>query len=199
MLAPGAPDNPIQVIDVRDLATWIMNLVERRVTGTYNAVSPPGAFTMGDLISLSLRASPEVRTEVTWVSADFLARHFTQDDHTLQPWLPASGSTAGAGLMTARRAAKAGLKSRPLCESVRDTLHWFQSQPLERQEQLRSGLDSRREAHLLQAWKRNDEKDDELVIDPSERGFSYCGKLKEGSRAASLGAEAPKSCNGSVG
>lgn len=58
MLAPGTPRDPIQIIDVRDLAAWMMQLVEQRTTGYFNAVTPPGAVTMGDLISASLRASP---------------------------------------------------------------------------------------------------------------------------------------------
>src|ERR1700729_3259559 len=58
MLAPGAPHDPIQIIDVRDLTHWMMQLVETRASGYYNAVSPPGALTMGDLISTSQQASP---------------------------------------------------------------------------------------------------------------------------------------------
>ena len=50
MLAPGTPKDPIQVIDVRDLAVWMMTLVQSRTTGYFNAVSPPGAFTMGDIV-----------------------------------------------------------------------------------------------------------------------------------------------------
>src|SRR5215475_9875498 len=73
MLAPGTPKDPVQVIDVRDLSTWMMSLVEARTNGVFNAVSPPGAFTMGDLVTASLQASPKAGTKVTWVPEDFLA------------------------------------------------------------------------------------------------------------------------------
>ena len=67
MLAPGTPRDPIQAIDVRDLTAWLMKLVEARTTGVFNAVSPVGAFTMGDLIKASQQASPKAGTKITWV------------------------------------------------------------------------------------------------------------------------------------
>src|SRR5262249_16340474 len=76
MLAPGTPRDPIQVIDVRDLTHWMMSLVESRRIGCFNADSPPGAVTMGSLISASQQQSPHVGTRVTWVPEDFLAAHW---------------------------------------------------------------------------------------------------------------------------
>jgi 2'-hydroxyisoflavone reductase len=102
MLAPGTPRDPIQVIDLRDLAAWMMRLVESRTTGYFNAVSPPGAFTMGELISSSQRATPQAGTTVTWVSEDFLGMHWKADELDLPPWSPMRGETAGASL-TARK------------------------------------------------------------------------------------------------
>ena len=63
MLAPGTPQDPIQIIDVRDLAVWMMGLVQARTTGYFNAVSPPGKFTMGALINASLARFAEGRHE----------------------------------------------------------------------------------------------------------------------------------------
>src|ERR1700685_829275 len=59
MLAPGTPRDPIQIIDVRDLAAFMMILVARRTNGRFNSVSAPGAFTMGGLISDSQKAAPK--------------------------------------------------------------------------------------------------------------------------------------------
>ncbi len=152
MLAPGTPHDPIQVIDVRDLVIWMMRLVETRTTGYFNAISPPRAFTMGDLIEASRRASPKSATTVTWVSEDFLASHWKPEELDLPPWSPTKGDSAGSSLTTVQRAAHTGLRSRPLQETVRDTLEWFHSLPADRQAKLHAGLDSRKEADTLHAW-----------------------------------------------
>jgi nucleoside-diphosphate-sugar epimerase len=152
MLAPGTPRDPIQIIDVRDLTAWMMKLVEARTTGIFNAVSPVGAFTMGDLISASRRASPDVRTEVTWVPEDFLAREWKPEELDLPPWAPMKGDMAGASLTSAARATQSGLKCRALETTVNDTLAWFRSLPAERQAKLRAGLDPQKESDTLRAW-----------------------------------------------
>ena len=158
MLAPGAPRDPIQVIDVRDLTRWMMSLVESRRSGCFNADSPPGAFTIGTLISASQRQSPHAGTRVTWVSEDFLAAHWKADELDLPPWSPTKGETAGASLTLVNRALNSGLRYRPLDETVRDTLKWFQTLPLERQAKLRAGLGSVKEAQTLQDWHSSKER-----------------------------------------
>ena len=152
MLAPGTPQDPIQIIDVRDLAAWMMRLVETRTVGYFNAVSPPGAFTMGDLIAASQQASPQAGTTATWVPEDFLAAHWKADDLDLPPWSPMKGEEAGASLTVMASAARTGLRSRPLAETVRDTLAWFQTLPPERQAKLRAGLDPKKETQTLAEW-----------------------------------------------
>jgi 2'-hydroxyisoflavone reductase len=152
MLAPGTPQDPIQIIDVRDLASFMMTLVESRTNGIFNAVSPPRAFTMGDLVSASQKASPKAGTNAAWVSEDFLAAHWKPDDLDLPPWAPTKGETAGFSLTAMEPARAAGLRSRPLEQTVRDTLAWFESLPVDRRAKLRAGLDSAKEADTLRAW-----------------------------------------------
>jgi 2'-hydroxyisoflavone reductase len=158
MLAPGTPQDPIQIIDVRDLAVWMMSLVRARTTGYFNAVSPPGAFTMGALIEASLRASPKAGTTATWVPEDFLAAHWKAADLDLPPWSPMKGEMAGASLNSIESARRTGLKSRPLEETVRDTLAWFQSLPADRQAKLRAGLDHQKEIDTLRDWHASQPK-----------------------------------------
>ena len=152
MLAPGTPRDPIQIIDVRDLAAWMMKLVESRTTGRFNAVSPPGALTMGDLIKASLSETPNAGTRVTWVPEDFLAAQWKPEEVDLPPWSPMKGETAGASLSSTTLARKAGLRSRPIKETVHDTLQWFHSLPADRQAKLHAGLDAQKEADTLRAW-----------------------------------------------
>ncbi len=153
MLAPGTPDDPIQVIDVRDLAAWMMHMVEARTAGVFNADSPPRAFTMGELVTASRDASPQAGTTATWVPEAFLAAHWKPDDlDLLPPWTPTSGDSAGFSLTSVEAALKAGLRSRPLAITVRDTLAWFQTLPPERRAKLRAGLDPQKESDTLRAW-----------------------------------------------
>ena len=152
MLAPGTPKDPVQVIDVRDLVTWMMSLVEARTNGYFNAVSPPGSFTIGDLIAASQRASPKAGTKVTWVSEDFLAGHWKADDLDLPPWSPMKGDMAGASLTSIKESVKTGLRSRPLQQTVNDTLAWFQTLPADRQAKLKAGLPADRETDTLKLW-----------------------------------------------
>lgn len=158
MLAPGTPRDPIQIIDVRDLSAWMMGLVEARTNGYFNAVSPPGTFTMGDLIKTSQHASPKSAATATWVSEDFLAAHWKPDELDLPPWAPTKGDMAGASLTSIKPAAGTGLHSRPLADTVRDTLEWFKTLPAERQAKLHAGLDSQKETDTLRAWHENKEK-----------------------------------------
>jgi 2'-hydroxyisoflavone reductase len=152
MLAPGTPHDPIQIIDVRDLAAFMMRLVESRTHGTFNADSAPRAFTMGQLVNASLAASPNAGTKAEWVSEDYLTAHWKPDDLDLPPWAPTKGDEAGFSLTSTAAAQKAGLRSRPLEVTVRDTLAWFQTLPAERQAKLKAGLDPVREADTLKAW-----------------------------------------------
>jgi len=158
MLAPGTPRDPIQIIDVRDLAVWMMALVQARTTGYFNAISPPDKFTMGGLVNASIAASPKAGTTATWVNEDFLAAHWKAEDLDFPPWSPMKGDMAAASLTSVERAMRSGLKIRPLEDTVRDTLAWFQSLPAERQAKLRAGLDPQKEADTLRAWHESQHK-----------------------------------------
>jgi 2'-hydroxyisoflavone reductase len=154
MLAPGTPADPIQFIDVRDLTAFMMTLVEARTNGIFNAVTPPHAFTMGELIAASQRASPKADTKVTWVNEAFIAAHSKPEELNLPIWAPPTGDTAGVALTSMEASRKAGLRSRELEATVRDTLAWFQSLPEDRRAKLRAGLDPVKEADTLRDWHK---------------------------------------------
>lgn len=153
MLAPGTPRDPIQVIDVRDLAAWTMSLVDARTTGVYNADSPPGALTMGDLVTESLHASPRTGTTATWVPVSFLEKFWKRDELDFPPWSPPEGDTAADSLTSTSAAEARGLRCRPLAQTVRDTLEWFRSLPAERQAKLKVLIEPARETEVLRAWR----------------------------------------------
>ncbi len=157
VLAPGTREDEIQVIDVRDLAAFTLLCIERRTFGAYNLISPPDTFTMGGLLDACAAAATSDAT-MTWVPASFLAEHKVEGWSDMPVWLDAVGDEAGFAMTSAERALAAGLKIRPLADTVRDTLKWHLSRPAEQQAKLKAGITPEREQQVLAAWRAAQEK-----------------------------------------
>jgi 2'-hydroxyisoflavone reductase len=153
MIAPGTPSDPLQVIDVRDLAEWLVLLVEGSVTGPFNAVGPAKPWSMGGLFE-ACREVTGKDTKLTWIPAEFLEKSGEKGDAGLPIWMPPAGDTRGAHLRSNAKAVAAGLRFRPTTETVRDTLAWFKGLPEERRNKLRAGLPPEREAEVLALWAK---------------------------------------------
>lgn len=158
MIAPGRPDDPIQVIDVRDLAAFTLHCLEQRHTGLFNVVSEPGRFTMGDLVSASLTAarrqaptSSALRAE--WLDADFLDAQRVAPWSDMPVWAPSVGDNAGFATTSVMRALTAGLSIRPLADTVEATLRWHLDRPNAASMPLKAGLSPDREREVLAAWQ----------------------------------------------
>jgi len=146
MLWPGRQSDPIQIIDVRDLANFTIDCAEQRTTGTYNTVTPPGEFTMGDLLQDCVAVTGAEMTPV-WVTADILIK---QDALQYIPiWSPTEGEESKAALVSGARAFARGMKNRPTRETARDTIAWWKTLPADRTASLRAGLSPEKEAELL--------------------------------------------------
>jgi 2'-hydroxyisoflavone reductase len=163
--APGTPRDPIQVIDVRDLARFVVHCAQKRITGIYNATSQPGAFTMAELIDCCLAASRSPANPV-WIPAEFLAQQGVAAWTDMPVWVPAAGDTAGLPLTRVALALAHGLSIRPLSDTVRDTLDWYVSQPQHARSRgtaLRAGLTDERQAQLLAAWMQHQKSTENLA------------------------------------
>ena len=155
ILAPGSAADPIQFIDVRDLAAFLLHLIEQRSFGIYNADAQAGKLSMGDLVDSCRSVAREMRapaSSVTWVPADFLEAHQASPWQDLPVWIPAQGEYAGFGRISSAKAQAAGLTYRPLRETVRDTLSYWRGLPAERRAKPKAGLSPQRESELLAAW-----------------------------------------------
>jgi 2'-hydroxyisoflavone reductase len=157
MLAPGAPSNPVQFIDARDLADFMRLCVEQRISGRYNLCNPPGAVTMGNLLETSKRLSKS-DTRFVWADTKFLEAHKLTESGELPIWAPPAGETAGAALVSSARAVAKGLRFRDLEVTVQDTLAWHDQRPAEQKQKLRAGLTPEREAELLGKWRAESQK-----------------------------------------
>jgi 2'-hydroxyisoflavone reductase len=148
VLAPGPKDGPIQVIDARDMARWIVSLAERAITGTFHAVSPPPPFGFADMLeAIASVVAPEA-TRLTWVDADFLIE-FGENAETIPLW-PGGDSESDINTADPTRAYEAGLAPRPLAETVADVHAAELAAPTPPREG--TGLTPEREAELLAAW-----------------------------------------------
>jgi 2'-hydroxyisoflavone reductase len=150
VLAPNRPEHGTQIIDVRDLAEWMIAMVEQRQVGIYNATGPEYRLTIGQVLDESRSVSGS-DARITWVSERFLLDAGVQPWSQIPLWVPAEDpDNAGFDAVNCAKAIGAGLRFRPLAETIRDTLAWDARLPAERE--LRAGITREREAELLQAW-----------------------------------------------
>lgn len=147
LLAPDGPGTTTQWIDGRDLAAFGVAGLERGLAGTFNVVTPAGAHTLGGLIEAG-RAVAGSDAEPVWVPEAFLLEREVAPFTEVPMWVPA----AWAGLMQAssERAHAAGLSTRAVEATVRDTLAWDRERG---EPELQAGLDAARERELLAAWE----------------------------------------------
>jgi 2'-hydroxyisoflavone reductase len=153
VLAPGDPSDPVQIIDGRDLAEWVIRMVEQRETGIYNATGPAKEFGIGQMLE-TIKSANKSNATLTWVNADFLEAQKVAPWSDMPVWIPPRGEEAGAARISIQRALAKGLTFRPLADTARDTLAWFKSQPPERQAKLKAGLTPEREVEVLAAWHK---------------------------------------------
>jgi 2'-hydroxyisoflavone reductase len=151
VLAPGQPDYDVQFIDVRDLSDWIIRMAEASKTGIYNATGPTQRTTMGDVLDTCKAVSGSDAT-FTWVSDEFLLENDVTPFTEMPLWVPAS--YGGIHTLDIRKALADGLTTRPLAETVRDTLRWNATRSGEETTNRRAGMMLDREADLLKAWKQ---------------------------------------------
>jgi 2'-hydroxyisoflavone reductase len=149
VLAPGNPQDPVQIIDAHDLASWICDLAERRITGIYNATGPDYPLSIGQVLAES-KAEAGSDAAFTWVPAEFLEQQGIQPWQDLPAWVPDIGEYRGFSRVDCRRAFAAGLTFRPLRETIRDTREWASTFPPDHQWQ--AGLSRERERAALAAW-----------------------------------------------
>ncbi|HEY3977992.1 MAG TPA: NAD-dependent epimerase/dehydratase family protein [Streptosporangiaceae bacterium] len=153
VLAPGDPADPIQVIDARDLASWMLALLDGSVAGAFHAASPEPPFGFGPLLEAIAAAVAPAGTQLTWVDSEFL-RAAGLDDSTLPLWPGASLDDASLSAASAAAARATGLAPRPLAQSVAD-IHAHEAvspTPVP----AGTGIDAAREADLLAAWAARD-------------------------------------------
>lgn len=144
VLAPGDGRDPVQFIDVRDLAAWVITALEAGTTGVYNAIGPAKKLPMKELLAACQKVSKN-KGKLHWAPADWLEAHKVEAWSDMPVWIPDNGL---AQLSAAKAIAK-GMTFRPVEQTVRDTLAWWRTQPEDRRAKLKAGLAPDRERELL--------------------------------------------------
>jgi 2'-hydroxyisoflavone reductase len=146
---PGAPGDPFQIIDVRDLAAWLVLLVENNTIGKFNAVGPETPMQWGRVVKACQSATKTAHT-ITWVPGEFVAK-MKEIDFPI--WSPYYGETKGFHTWNVQRAVKSGMKFRPVEQTVADTLAWYQGQLKVEGGRVKMAFTPEEEAKVLAAWK----------------------------------------------
>ena len=151
MLVPGTPADLIQIVDVRDLANFVVDSLEQRITGIYNMVNPPGSYSMGEFMA-DCQLLTVSDASLTWVDLPFIEAHGLYTGGELPIWAPMSGDTRNDAIVNGDRSFAKGMKTRPEKETIRDILAWWPTLPEDRRNNMRAGLSAEREAEMLAAW-----------------------------------------------
>ena len=148
MLVPDSPDIPTQVVDVRDLAAWLLDSAEAGTVGIYNTVGPIVSFEEWIQQSRAVggHTGPIITADPTWLLEKGVAEYMGSD--SLPMWLVEEG-WEGWSARSGAAAAAAGLRQRPRLDLLADTLAWEREQGLGRAR--RAGLSPQRESELLVA------------------------------------------------
>ncbi len=128
VVAPGSPEDPVQIVDVRDLARWLVDSIEARRTGTFDAVGEPMPMSVFlDAVAAGVRAHPAWR----WAAHDDLTSLGIEPwtgPGSLPLWVP-HPEFAGHMSRDPSVTLAAGLAPRPVADTARDTWRWLQATP----------------------------------------------------------------------
>jgi len=155
VLAPGPPARPLQYIDCRDLAIWLLHAADRGIDGAFNAVSQPGHATMESLLTAAVAAVSATNggraANLVWVSPEVIEEAGIEPWTELPVWLPPDGELASLHDGDVSAIYAAGLTCRPVTETVTDTWRWLQAEgdPPSSARAPRHGLDPERERQVL--------------------------------------------------
>lgn len=154
ILVPGHPDDPVQYMDVRDVAEWMIRLAEEKKPGIYNAAGPQESKTMDEFIS---QASKVFEAEKTFTRIDDYEFLKAQQVTELVPWIIPIENNYGSARIDNKKGIAAGLTFRALEDTVQDTYSWWTSAEVtdeqRRNFEQKEGTVLFREKDILAAWK----------------------------------------------
>ena len=154
ILVPGKAGDAVQYADVRDVAEWMIRLIEERNTGTFNAVGPKEAQDIHAFVEEAKGAFDVESSSVKIDDYDFLIEN---DIYYIVPWIMPTGNNAGSAKINHEKAKANGFSLRPITETIKDTYAWWNSDAIsqEKRDEVELNPDSilQREASIIVQWK----------------------------------------------
>ena len=150
VLAPGRREDPVQWIDVRDLVAFYIALIENRRTGVFNGVAAATTIPSRQFYE-TVQAT--LNPKATMVFVDDYALLEKNGISFSVPWIMLNGNNLHATSIASSKSAAAGLRTRPLAETLRDTAAWWPTVPEARRGKPRFAITPDVEARVLAAWK----------------------------------------------
>lgn len=154
ILIPGKEDDPIQYLDVRDVAQFMIKVAEEKKVGTYNTVGPDE---VQNIRTLAKKGGEAFDVECSYISIDDYQFLEENGIPILPPWIPPTGTNYGTSRISNAAALQAGLTLRPVEEIVKDTYEWWTSDALSDEDRKAYGAKSQallnNEAEVINKWK----------------------------------------------
>ena len=152
VLAPDQKEAPVQFIDVRDLASFIIQQIENKSVGIYHVTGPEEALTMEAFLNA---CQHELNSEAsfTWVKNSFLNKHRVKFWTDLPLYIPLGINMDGFSTVNIEKSLQAGLTFRSLGETIRDTYTWNLSRGEKNKQTV--GLSPQKERELLDLWNES--------------------------------------------
>jgi 2'-hydroxyisoflavone reductase len=151
VLCPGDGKDFVQYIDVRDLGAFMIDCLEQRAVGIFNATSPMNDETTLEMLN-HCKKSANSDALLTWADANFLETLDVQAWGDMPVWVSRQSDLVGLAQIDVTKAQQQGLSFRSRDLTVKDTLNWFGKQNANRRKNLRAGITSEREAEVLKLW-----------------------------------------------
>lgn len=148
VLAPGPAGRPLQYIDCRDLAAWLLLAADQGIGGAFNTVSRPGHATMRSLLEAAVEVTGS-SARLVWTPPEVIEEAGVEPWTELPVWTPPEGETAALHDGNVDRVYAAGLTCRPVSETVADTWAWLQAEGDPVVKRKNHGLDPAREQEVL--------------------------------------------------
>jgi nucleoside-diphosphate-sugar epimerase len=150
VVAPGDPQRPLQYVDARDLARWLLTGLETGLAGAVDVISPSGHTTTSGLLEACIAATGS-DAELVWIEQERLDAAGVEPWTQLPCWVPTTAEYAGFLEADTSLAAQTGLVCRPVTDTVADTWAWLQAEgrPAQRDDRPVHGLPAELERLLL--------------------------------------------------